>query len=131
MMQNLEQVVTQKGIDKKYFHMEVFATAGKTEDTATKSAGNNAVVSVILSGKKSTVEVPAGQTILDAMLKAGYDAPYSCKSGACSTCIAKLTKGKVKMDACFALDDDEIKKGYILACQAKPTTDDLEVNFDV
>ncbi len=131
MMQNLEQIILGKGVDKHNFHMEVFASATDIANTAKPASSGGAMMNVTLGGKKSTVEIAAGQTVLDAMLKAGYDAPYSCKSGACSTCIAKISKGKVSMDACFALDDDEIKNGYILACQAKPTTSELELNFDV
>ena len=60
----------------------------------------------------------------------GKDAPYSCTSGACSTCIAKVKEGSVEMDACFALDDDEIKSGYILTCQARATTPTIDIDFD-
>ena len=129
MMQNLEKVVQQRGIDKKHFHMEVFDTGGVLPKA--EAGAMAAELHATLNGKKIEVSVAAGQTLLDAMLKAGHDAPFSCKSGACSTCIAKLSQGKVLMDACFALDDDEIAKGYILACQAKPTTAEIVVNFDV
>ncbi len=130
MMQNLEQIIVGKGIDKHCFHKEVFASPTDSDAKPAVSNGG-AMMSATLGGKKLSLEIAASQTVLDAMLKAGYDAPYSCKSGACSTCIAKISKGKVSMDACFALDDDEIKNGYILACQAKPTTSELELNFDV
>jgi ring-1,2-phenylacetyl-CoA epoxidase subunit PaaE len=128
MMQNLEKVVLARGIDKKQFHMEVFSSDGPKENAA---AGMGAVVSFTLNGKQGEVSVPAGQTILDVLLKQGHDAPFSCKSGACSTCIAKVTSGSVTMDNCFALDDDEVAKGFILACQAKPASATVSVNFDV
>jgi ring-1,2-phenylacetyl-CoA epoxidase subunit PaaE len=83
-----------------------------------------------LSGKEITVELKPGQTILDGLLEAGASPPYSCLAGACSTCMAKVTKGGVKMEVCFAIDDDEIAEGYILACQSHPTTPEVYVDFE-
>lgn len=74
--------------------------------------------------------MPAGKTILQA-LHEKYDPPYSCTSGACSTCMAKVLSGTVKMDACYALDDDEVAQGYILSCQAHPTSADVKISYDV
>ncbi|MEM9260727.1 MAG: 2Fe-2S iron-sulfur cluster binding domain-containing protein, partial [Bacteroidota bacterium] len=84
-----------------------------------------------LSGKTIEVELKPGQTILDGLLENGASPPYSCLAGACSTCMAKVSKGGVKMEVCFAIDDDEIAQGYILACQSRPTTPEVHVDFDV
>lgn len=86
---------------------------------------------VTLRGDRFELDVPAGKTILEAMLNAKRDAPYSCMAGACSTCMAKVTQGSVKMDVCYALDDDEVASGYILACQAHPGSEGVELTFDV
>ena len=58
------------------------------------------------------------------------DAPYSCQGGICSTCLAKLDKGSVKMDNNQILTDDEIQEGYILSCQSRPTSDEVIINYD-
>jgi len=70
------------------------------------------------------------ESILEAGLKAGVELPYSCKSGACSTCRAKLTTGEVDMDVNFALEDYEVARGFILACQSYPVTDKVTIDFD-
>ena len=70
------------------------------------------------------------KTILDFALENDIDAPYSCQGGICSTCLAKLDKGSVKMDNNQILTDDEIQEGYILSCQSRPTSDEVIINYD-
>ncbi len=70
------------------------------------------------------------ENILDAGLKAGIELPYSCKSGVCSTCRAKLVTGEVDMDANFALEDYEVARGFVLTCQSYPVTDAVTVDYD-
>jgi ring-1,2-phenylacetyl-CoA epoxidase subunit PaaE len=120
------------GVHKEFIHAERFVSANdvKKEKNATDViAGGKAFVK--LSGKDLEVTLKPGQTILDGLLESGATPPYSCLAGACSTCMAKVTKGGVKMDVCFAIDDDEIAEGYILACQSHPTTPEVYVDFDV
>lgn len=71
-----------------------------------------------------------GEVILEGALKAGADAPFSCKGGICTTCRAKLIEGTVTMENNFALTDDEVSEGYILACQSHPTSDSVTISFD-
>ena len=130
MIDNVEAALTKLDIDKKAIYIEHFNTPNS--DAGAKVAGTDgAKMKVQLGGEIIELAVPAGKTILDVLIDAKYDPPYSCTSGACSTCMAKVTKGSVKMDACYALDDDEVAEGYILTCQAHPTSDEVELNYDV
>jgi len=95
----------------------------------TKHTGKTSSVTVHLRGEKIQIQV-ADESILDTLLEQGWDAPYSCHSGACATCMAKVLHGKVEMDACFALNDQEIANGYILTCQSHPTTAEVELTYD-
>jgi len=69
-------------------------------------------------------------SLLDAASRAGLDVPYSCRSGVCATCRAKLLQGRVRMDRNFALEPSDLDAGFVLTCQAHPLTDRVTVSFD-
>lgn len=87
-------------------------------------------VIIICDGIEYKLDMLDDKTILELALENDIDAPYSCQGGICSTCLAKLNKGSVKMDNNQILTDDEVEDGYILSCQARPTSDEVGVNFD-
>lgn len=122
-----------RGIEAKQIHTEHFinSTHIPGEFTSTGDAAEGKRVVVHLQGKKIELTVPPGATILDVLIKEKYDPPYSCTAGACSTCMAKLLNGKVNMEVCYALDDEEVKAGYILTCQSHPETDVVELTYDM
>lgn len=130
MIDVVENTLSNRGIDKQNIHTERFTTVQPKAENKVKGT-DGAHLIVHLNGQKIETSVPGKKTVLDVLLDAKHDPPYSCTSGACSTCMAKVVKGSVKMDVCYALDDDEIADGYILTCQAHPTSDELEVTFDV
>ena len=87
-------------------------------------------VKIISDDIEYKLEMQDDKTILELALENDIDAPYSCQGGICSTCLAKLNKGSVKMDNNQILTDDEVEDGYILSCQARPTSGEVEVNYD-
>jgi ferredoxin len=83
-----------------------------------------------LDGRKQTVGYQPGDTLLETARRAGLNPPFSCQSGNCATCIAFLVEGTVAMRTNNALDDDEVAEGWILTCQAIPTSREVVVDYD-
>jgi ring-1,2-phenylacetyl-CoA epoxidase subunit PaaE len=85
---------------------------------------------VVLDGKTHQLAMEVGERVLDVALEAGLDLPYSCRSGVCTTCRARLMEGKVQMEKNFTLEQWEIDRGFVLTCQARPLTDRVVVSYD-
>ncbi|NNF36021.1 MAG: ferredoxin--NADP reductase [Saprospiraceae bacterium] len=113
--------VLEDQINKEYF-------STKTE---TVSTGTEAVVKITLDSTVHSIDVQEQETILEAALRHKLDAPYSCTSGACSSCLARKSSGDIKMDACYALEDDEVEDGFILTCQSRILSETAEITYDV
>jgi len=136
MMGAAEKILLEKGVDRKNIHIERFSSNVPANTDGAKKADlsqvkTGATLTAHLSGERISTQIPAGTTILDTLLDMGYDAPYSCKTGACATCLAKCIKGKVQMDECLTLEPEEIEDGLILTCQSRPITDSVEITYDV
>ena len=115
---------------------DVRVTVGKTEHLenvhATVHARNDGEVAltVVLDGKPHQLRMGKDERVLDVALNAGLDLPWSCRGGVCCTCRAKVMEGAVTMDKNFTLEPWETDKGFVLSCQARPTTDKLVVSYD-
>jgi ring-1,2-phenylacetyl-CoA epoxidase subunit PaaE len=84
----------------------------------------------MVDDEETTFEMSVKQTILEAALKQGIDAPYSCQGGICSSCLARVTEGTAEMTKNSILSDKEVADGLILTCQAHPTSATIRVDFD-
>lgn len=83
-----------------------------------------------LDGRKHRVGYEAGDTLLDAARRAGLKPPFACQAGNCGTCMAYLEEGTATMHANNALDASEVEEGWILTCQAIPTSRQVVVDYD-
>lgn len=108
-------------------HLESYGGAIETDDSV---SGMAATARVSLHGVEHEVAIAAGQTVLAAVRAAGLEPPFSCQSGVCGACRAKLTGGSVHMRARMALEEDEIAGGAILTCQSLATTPELTLAYN-
>ncbi|HJY65853.1 MAG TPA: 1,2-phenylacetyl-CoA epoxidase subunit PaaE [Streptosporangiaceae bacterium] len=125
------------GADDQHIHRELFfvgpppAAGSRTPAAQAAEPETGAEVTVMLDGRSQTFVLPEdGASILDATLRYRADAPFACKNGVCGTCRAKVTEGKVRMDANYALEPADVAAGYALACQSHPAADRVVLDFD-
>jgi len=135
MMQAVAAALTGRGFPLGKVRIERFATSvPKHEHKPGKPpepGHTKCEVTVVTEGATKTFMLEKGkESVLEAGLKSGVELPYSCKSGVCSTCRAKLIAGEVDMDVNFALEDYEVARGFVLTCQSHPVTDKVTVDYD-
>ena len=129
MINIVSEVLKESNVSDKNIKFELF-TASATENVIEQSLEGHTKITVLVDDEETTFEMSKKQTVLDAALKQGLDAPYSCQGGICSSCIAKITHGTAEMKKNSILTDGEIAKGFILTCQAHPTSAELYVDYD-
>ncbi|MGQ0623660.1 MAG: 2Fe-2S iron-sulfur cluster-binding protein [Sporichthyaceae bacterium] len=125
------QVLADAGVDPARVRRELFhAFAAPAPPAVTLAAPTTSSVTFILDGRSSQVSLRPGETVLDAVLRLRADAPFACRGGVCGTCRAVLSEGSAEMDSNYALEPDEVERGFVLTCQARPTSGALRVDFD-
>ena len=122
------------GVSDEKVHFELFTEAVLLKNETPISSQDfdgTAQVEIILDGMRTSFPLNTKkETILEAALNLGLDAPYSCKGGVCSTCRAKVLEGSVHMKNNLTLTDKEVEEGYILTCQSHPTSEKLQISYD-
>jgi ring-1,2-phenylacetyl-CoA epoxidase subunit PaaE len=127
------EVLEELGVAKEKVHFELFYVdepppALERPDAVVE--GEVSEVTIVLDGRTTTAPMPRGQAILDGAAATRNDLPFACKGGVCGTCRAHVTSGEVDMRRNYALDDDEVARGYVLTCQTHPVDDHVTVDFD-
>jgi 3-ketosteroid 9alpha-monooxygenase subunit B len=118
------------GIPGQRVHTERFVSLAENPFEETPAAdGQPASLSVTLDGATTLLPWPAGTRMLDVLIDAGLDAPYSCRQGICGACACQLTGGEVEMAHNEVLEAADIADGYILACQAVSLTPEVSIAY--
>ncbi|MFO1075899.1 MAG: 2Fe-2S iron-sulfur cluster-binding protein, partial [Geminicoccaceae bacterium] len=137
MMLAIAAALKEHGLGEAQIKFELFASgqpgrARQRAATAVAATSNSTTEAVItLDGATRSLSMPKeGTSLLDAALAASLDAPYACKAGVCSTCRAKVLEGEVEMAVNHALEDYEVRQGYVLTCQCFPLSDKVVVSYD-
>jgi ring-1,2-phenylacetyl-CoA epoxidase subunit PaaE len=126
----VHEALVADGVDPALVHTELFHAEALPPATEVVLPAEGTEVTATLGGLTTAFTVPPGEHVLDALLRVRGDAPYACKGGVCGTCRAHLDEGAVAMDANWALEPDEVERGYVLTCQSRPTSDRLVLDYD-
>ena len=129
MINLVTDVLKEKNIPDSAIKFELFETSTQV-NTISESLEGHAKITIVVDDEETTFEMSQKQTILEAALKHGIDAPYSCQGGICSSCLARVTEGSAEMKKNSILTDSEIADGLILTCQAHPTSSKIHVDYD-
>jgi ring-1,2-phenylacetyl-CoA epoxidase subunit PaaE len=141
MIESTEKALLDAGVRPDRIHTERFTSptlealpAGQRRSAVlghpAVRADGEVALTVVVDGKPHALRMNRDERVLDVALNAGLDLPWSCKGGVCCTCRAKVMEGAVSMDKNFTLEPWETDKGFVLSCQARPTTDSLVVSYD-
>ncbi|SDS88279.1 1,2-phenylacetyl-CoA epoxidase subunit PaaE [Microbacterium paraoxydans] len=131
------EVLADVGVPREHVRFELFTTGDEpvraARPVAVRSGEKTVRIEVNLDGVSSTVESPvaARESVLNAALRVRPDAPFACAGGVCGTCRARVLEGSVTMTENYALEPDELERGYVLTCQSHPTSDRVVVDYDV
>jgi len=139
LVQLCRDTLAARGVPAEKVRYELFTTGDpqKPEGNSGRpvlvdESAKNVEITFTLDGLRGTVASPvhAQESILNAALRVRPDVPFACAGGVCGTCRAKLISGTVKMAENYALERDEIERGFVLTCQCHPTSDSVTVDYD-
>jgi 3-ketosteroid 9alpha-monooxygenase subunit B len=129
-MDIVEGTLLEQGVDADRIHIERFTPAEPVADADDEDVATTTQVTIGLGGRTDTVEHRPGITILQTARQMGMAPPFSCESGTCATCMAKLVEGSVKMHVNDVLTDDEVADGWVLTCQSVPTSTSVHIVYE-
>ncbi len=133
MIADARAVLEEVGFPRDRVHFELFYVDEPPPELHRPDAvltGETSNVTVVLDGRTTAARMPRDQSILDSAQATRADLPFACKGGVCGTCRAHLGAGEVDMRRNYALEDDEVARGFVLTCQSYPCSDEVTVDFD-
>ncbi|WP_406634563.1 2Fe-2S iron-sulfur cluster-binding protein [Amycolatopsis sp. WGS_07] len=129
-MELASTVLNGLGVERLTVERFTSLTGDPFASVAVAESGPASTVEVELDGETRTLRWPRDNALLDVLLAAGMDAPFSCREGACSACACVLVSGEVDLAHNEVLDAQDLADGLILACQARPRTDQVRVTYE-
>lgn len=133
MVVDAREVLADLGVPEDRVHVELFFVDEPPPEVRREDEvleGDVSQVTVVLDGRSTTTPMPRGRDLLDSAAASRGDVPYACKGGVCGTCRARVTAGEADMRRNYALEADEVARGFVLTCQTFPVSDELTVDFD-
>ena len=133
MIENVSEFLELIEIDSSKIKFELFSAPKNSDEKKENSSQSDLISNVTICVDGDDFEFTlstSGQSILDAATEAGADVPFSCKGGVCSVCKAKVIEGTASMDMNYSLSEDDVDEGFILTCQAHPTSESIYVDYD-
>lgn len=124
----VEAGLERRGVDAGRIFIERFELPA--EAPAAGEASETESIVIRLDGRRHTVAYEPGDTVLEAARRVGLKPPFNCQAGNCATCMAFLGEGKVRMRANNVLSAEEVAEGWVLTCQAIPTSRTVVVDYD-
>ncbi len=129
MINTVSSTLQNNGFDASSILFELFTASAEEENTDQIKDGETEVT-VLLDDEEVSFTMKQTDDILASALRNNIDAPYSCQGGICSSCLAKITEGKAVMTKNTILTGAEVEDGFILTCQAHPTTSKISIDYD-
>lgn len=133
MITDAREVLADLGVPADRVHAELFFVDEPPPELDRPDAvptGATSAVTVVLDGRSTTNRQPMDEPVLDGAQRTRSDLPFACKGGVCGTCRARLVSGEGDMRRNYALDDDEVERGFVLTCQTFPVSDEVTVDYD-
>jgi len=131
-----QEALTAAGTDPGCIHRELFSAEqlGSIRSDAPQLVDDTVPIvasgTATLHGRDTAFDVYEGDSVLDAVQRVRPDTPFSCRSGVCSTCQARLVEGDVDMAVNYGLEPRDVERGMVLTCQSRPTTTRVVVDYD-
>ena len=135
MIEEGRAALTAAGVDPARIRAELFSTDGAPAPAPRAAPVHlpqegETRVDCVLDGRTHRIEVEPGALIIEAAHDQGVEIPHSCRGGMCCTCRCRVVEGEVAMDVNYSLEPWELEAGYVLACQSRPLTAKVTLDFD-
>ena len=133
MLDTVRDALLAAGMAKTAIHVERYGAPRKVQKTVRPAADvdHESEITVIMDGHRKSFPMSAeAPNIVDAAAEQGIELPFSCKGGVCATCRTHVQQGEVRMATNYGLEPWEVKDGFVLACQSRPVSDKVVLNYD-